>query len=119
PKMACNMFDNGAQDCVCYFADPGFKDVIDLHRVGYPIATIDANGDCVIGKSDHSGGCVNARTVKEQLLYELHDPAAYLTPDVVADISEAEVRESGVDEATLSGGRGHGRPEQVTGNVCF
>ena len=117
--MAGHLLECGAQVCGGYFADPGYKDVADLHRVGYPIAAIDANGDCVIGKSNQSGGSVNARTVKEQLLYELHDPAAYLTPDVVADISEAEVRESGVDEATLSGVRGHVRPEQLKVNVCF
>ena len=43
---------------------------------------------------------VDAPTVKEQLLYEIHDPAAYLTPDVVADISEAEVAKSGATRAS-------------------
>src|SRR5205809_220000 len=50
--MAGHLLECGAQVCGGYFADPGYKDVADLHRVGYPIAAIDANGDCVIGKSN-------------------------------------------------------------------
>jgi hypothetical protein len=57
--------------------------------------------------------------VKEQLLYELHDPAAYLTPDVVADISEAAVAQVGPDWVAVSGVRGHPRPENLKVIVCF
>src|SRR5690349_5819674 len=89
--------DAGAQVvvCGCYFADPGYKDVPGLAQVGFPIAEIDADGRCVIGKADGTGGLVTEATVKEQLLYEVHDPAGYLTPDVVADIAEAEVEAVG------------------------
>jgi hypothetical protein len=78
--------------------------------VGFPIAEVDADGGCVIFKADGTGGCVDEHTVKEQLLYELHDPAAYLTPDVVADISAATVEQLGPDRVRLSGVRGHPRP---------
>ena len=57
-----------------------------LERVGFPIAEIDEDGACTISKAENTGGLVTERTVKEQLLYEVHDPAAYLTPDVTADI---------------------------------
>jgi hypothetical protein len=57
--------------------------------------------------------------VKEQLLYEVHDPAAYLTPDVVADISEAEVHQIGADRIAVSGVRGHPRPDKLKVTVCF
>ena len=64
----------------------------------------------MIGKAARTGGCVTLATVKEQLLYEVHDPAAYLTPDVTADIREARVAEAGPDRVALSGVRGHERP---------
>ena len=117
--MAGHLLECGAQVTGGYFADPGFKDVPVLHNVGFPIAELFADGSFVITKADNTGGLVDARTVKEQLLYELHDPAAYLTPDVVADISEAEVEEIGKDRVAITGVRGHQRPETLKVTVCF
>jgi hypothetical protein len=117
--MAGHLLECGAQVTGGYFADPGFKDVPDLHNVGFPLAEISADGSFVITKAEHTGGVVNARTVKEQLLYELHDPAAYLTPDVVADISEAEVTELSENRVTVTGVRGHQRPDTLKVTVCF
>lgn len=117
--MAGHLLECGAQVTGGYFADPGYKDVPDPHAVGFPIAEIDADGDCVIGKADRTGGLVDALTVKEQLLYEIHDPAAYLTPDVIADITEAEVREVGPDRVLLTGVRGHPRPDTLKVNVFY
>src|SRR5262249_14501058 len=59
----------------------------DLGDVGYPIALVSETGDVAITKPAGSGGAVNVETVSEQLLYEVGDPAAYLTPDVVADFT--------------------------------
>ncbi|MBB1603496.1 acyclic terpene utilization AtuA family protein [Variovorax sp. UMC13] len=116
--MAGHLLECGAQVCGGYFADPGFKDVPGLAEVGFPIAEIAADGQCTVGKSAGTGGCVSEATVKEQLLYEVHDPAAYLTPDVVADITEAEVQAVGTDRVRLSGVRGHARPSRYKVNVC-
>ncbi|HUQ27357.1 MAG TPA: acyclic terpene utilization AtuA family protein [Usitatibacter sp.] len=117
--MAGHLLECGAQVTGGYFADPGMKDVPDLANVGYPITEIAGDGSCVVTKASNTGGLVDTRTVKEQLLYELHDPAAYLTPDVVADISEAEVAQVGKDRVRLSGVRGHPRPATLKSNVFF
>ncbi|MDR6537084.1 acyclic terpene utilization AtuA family protein [Variovorax soli] len=117
--MAGHLLECGAQVCGGYFADPGYKDVPGLASIGFPIAEIDADGSCTLGKAEGTGGFVSEATVKEQLLYEVHDPAAYLTPDVVADIGEAEVRAAGADRVALSGVRGHARPARYKVNVCF
>ncbi|MBU1358614.1 MAG: DUF1446 domain-containing protein [Gammaproteobacteria bacterium] len=116
--MAGHLLECGAQVCGGYFADPGFKDVPGLADVGFPIAEIDSDGRCTIGKSEGTGGYVTEATVKEQLLYEVHDPAAYLTPDVVADISEAEVNTVGANHVALTGVQGHPRPTHYKVNVC-
>jgi hypothetical protein len=117
--MAGHLLECGAQVCGGYFADPGLKDVPGLASVGFPIVEMQADGRFVVTKAHATGGRVDARTVKEQLLYEIHDPCAYLTPDVVADIGEAEVREVGADRVEVSGVRGHPRPATLKATVCF
>lgn len=116
--MAGHLLECGAQVCGGYFADPGYKDVPDLAQVGFPVAEIDARGGCIIGKAKGTGGLVNLASVKEQLLYEVHDPAAYLTPDVVADISAAELEALGPNRVALRGVRGHARTGTLKVNVC-
>ena len=76
-----------------YFADPGYKDVLGLARLGFPIGEVGEDGSLVITKVAGSGGAVTAQTCKEQLLYEVHDPKRYLQPDVVADFSQVKVEE--------------------------
>ena len=115
--MAGHLLECGAQVSGGYYADPGYKDVPDLAHVGYPIAEIDADGHCTVTKPQGTGGRIDEHTVKEQLLYEVHDPAAYLTPDVVADLTEARVVELGPNRVRLEGVRGHPRPLTLKANV--
>jgi hypothetical protein len=89
-----------------YFADPGFKDVPGLARLGFPIGEVDENGGIVVTKVESAGGRVTTATCKEQLLYEIHDPRRYLQPDVVADFSEVSVEEIATDRVRVLGGRG-------------
>lgn len=89
-----------------YFADPGFKDVPDLARLGMPIGEVREDGRVVVSKTQGSGGCVSEATCKEQLLYEIHDPARYIQPDVIADFTGVRVRQSGPDAVLVEGGSG-------------
>lgn len=89
-----------------YFADPGFKDVDGLARLGFPIAEVSEDGSLVITKVEGSGGAVTEATCKEQLLYEVHDPANYIQPDVVADFSEVTIKQIGPDRVSVSGAGG-------------
>lgn len=102
-----------------YFADPGFKDVDDLARLGFPLAEIDSEGEALITKVAGSGGRVSRATCTEQLIYEVHDPAAYLTPDVTADFSQVAFVEEGVDRVRAQGAAGHAQPEQLKVSVGY
>jgi hypothetical protein len=102
-----------------YFADPGFKDVPELARLGFPIGEVDDDGNVVVTKVAGSGGCVTAATVKEQLLYEIHDPARYLQPDVIADFSQVRVDEVGADRVRVTGGRGAARTPSLKVSVGY
>ncbi len=93
-----------------YFADPGYKDVAALARLGFPIGEVAQDGSVIITKVAGSGGQVTAATCKEQLLYEIHDPRAYLTPDVVADFSGVQITELGPDRVRVRGATGKPRP---------
>ena len=117
--MAGHILECGAQVTGGYFADPGRKDVPDLANVGYPIVEVHADGRFVVTKAARTGGCVTRRTVTEQLLYEIHDPAAYLTPDVVADITQCSVEEIGTDRVEVRGILGHPRPPTLKATVCY
>jgi hypothetical protein len=102
-----------------YFADPGYKDVADLARLGFPIGEVGEDGSLVITKVLGSGGAVTAQTCKEQLLYEVHDPRQYFQPDVVADFSQVTVEEIGPDRVRVSGGRGNKRTETLKVSVGY
>ncbi len=102
-----------------YFADPGFKDVPNLARLGFPLAEVDAEGQALITKLPQSGGCVTARTCTEQLLYEIENPARYLQPDVVADFSQVALQQDGPDRVRATGASGQPRPDTLKVTVGY
>jgi hypothetical protein len=83
-----------------------WQDAPDLGNVGYPIAEVKDDGSFTIGKPPGSGGAVNIETVSEQLLYEVGDPGAYLTPDVTADFTSFTLAQAGPNLVRIQGARG-------------
>lgn len=108
--VAGHLLECGAQLTGAYFADPGFKDVENLAEVGFPIAEIDEAGEVVVTKANNTGGLVSRATVCEQILYEMHDPANYLTPDVTLDITDLSVVEVSPNRVRLTGAKGKPPP---------
>ncbi|NIF66932.1 DUF1446 domain-containing protein, partial [Burkholderia sp. Cy-647] len=102
-----------------YFADPGWLDVPDLARLGFPIGEVAEDGAVTITKLARSGGRVSAETCKQQLIYEIHDPARYLQPDVTADFSRVTVSEEGPDRVRVTGGAGRARPDTLKVSVAY
>jgi hypothetical protein len=102
-----------------YFADPGYKDVPGLDRLGFPIAEVDETGEALLTKLPGSGGALTVRNCKEQILYEVHDPSRYLTPDVAADFSAVRFAELGPDKVRISGARGTERPAKLKISTGF
>ncbi len=113
-----HLLECGAQVSGAYFADPGFKDVPDLAHVGFPIAEIAADGGFILSKPAGTGGMIDRATVTEQVLYEMHNPAAYLVPDVTADITGMVLDDLGGDRVAVSGVRGHRPPADLKATLC-
>jgi hypothetical protein len=102
-----------------YYADPGTKPVPGLARLGFPFADVDADGRCVLGKLEGTGGALDPRTCAEQLLYEIGDPTAYPTPDVTADFSAVRFTRTGPDRVSVDGGSGRARPPELKVTLGF
>jgi hypothetical protein len=97
-----HLLECGAQVTGGYFSDPGFKDVPEPWNFAFPIAEVSEDGSAVLSKVAGTGGMIDLRTVKEQLLYEVHDPANYITPDVVVDFTTTRLEQVGPDRVRVS-----------------
>jgi hypothetical protein len=117
--LAGHLLECAGQITGGYFADPGFKDVEGLARLGFPIGEVREDGDIVITKVQGSGGLVTSASVKEQILYEIHDPARYFQPDVVADFSSVRVEDLGNDRVRVSGAGGGPRTGSLKVSVGY
>jgi hypothetical protein len=102
-----------------YFADPGYKDVSDLARLGFPYADVSEDGNAILGKVEGSGGEISIRTCKEQLLYEVHDPSSYYQPDVIANFTGVRFKSVGPDRVAVSGGTGRAKPPTLKVTIGY
>jgi hypothetical protein len=118
-STAGHLLECGAQITGGYFYDPGYKDVPDPANIGFPIAEVHEDGSLFITKALRTGGLVTPETVKEQLLYEIHDPSHYITPDVTLDFTQVTVQPAGPDRVQVLGVRGKPAPATFKVTVCF
>ncbi|AXE20407.1 ABC transporter substrate-binding protein [Runella rosea] len=102
-----------------YFADPITKPVTNMDTLGHPFADVFADGSAIIGKVEDTGGVVNLATVKEQLLYEVVNPYAYLTPDVSANFTTVQLEEIAENQVKVWGGTGHEKPPTLKVSVGY
>jgi hypothetical protein len=85
----------------------------DLTHIGYPIAEVWEDGTALITKAPGTGGRVNFDTVRQQLLYEVHNPHTYHAPDVVLDMGHITLHDEGYDRVRLTGARGQAPSDQL------
>ncbi|AYQ31925.1 acyclic terpene utilization AtuA family protein [Runella sp. SP2] len=102
-----------------YFADPITKPVTNMDTLGHPFADVFADGTAIISKVAGTGGVVNLATVKEQLLYEVINPHAYLTPDVSANFTTVQLEEIGDNQVKVWGGTGQEKPSTLKVSVGY
>lgn len=114
-----HLLECGGQVTGGYYAEPGKKDVADLARLGFPIAEVSEDGAIVITKVEGSGGKVTEHTCKEQILYEVHDPKTYLTPDVTADFSQITFTEIAPNRISVTGVTGRARTDTLKVSVGY
>jgi hypothetical protein len=96
-----------------------WEGIPDLEIVGFPIIEADADGSFVITRHASSGGRVSRAGVTEQLVYELGDPARYITPDVIADFRTIRLVDDGPDRVRVSGVRGSPPPEKIKLSISY
>lgn len=117
--LAGHLLECGSQVSGGYFADPPRKLVPDMARIGFPIGRIEADGTIEIFKPAGTGGRIDRATVTEQILYEMHDPAVYVTPDVTLDITDVRIEEIAPDHVRVTGARGHPRPGMLKATLGY
>ena len=96
-----------------------WQTIPDLARVGFPIVEASADGTFVVTKHEGTGGRVNVPSVKEQLVYEMGDPAGYITPDCVADFTTIRLEDAGRDRVRVFGVRGRPATDSLKVSVSY
>lgn len=102
-----------------YFADPPFCNVPEIADLGFPIAEVTADGSATFTKAPRTGGLLNIATCTQQLLYEIHDPHQYVTPDAVADFSAVRFSQVGPNRVHAAGATGTRRPDRLKVVVAY
>ena len=102
-----------------YFSDPGIKDIEGLATLGFPFADIESDGTAIFSKVEGTGGEITLATMKEQLLYEVINPHAYFTPDIIADFSSVQFELLEKNKIKVSGVTAVGKPETLKVSIGY
>lgn len=103
-------------------ATRGFNEwdkVKNVANIGFPILEFSENGEAIIEKVPGSGGVVNEWSIKEQLMYEVHDPKNYIMPDGIADFTTIKLEDLGNNRVKLSNMSGKPRPEKLKVQIGY
>lgn len=111
--MLAHLLECGVHVTGGNFADPPYKVVPDLVNPSMPLVEMDADGNGVLTKLPGTGGLVSEETCKTQLVYEIHDPSKYLTPDVTANFTNVEVKQIAANRVRCWGASGSRWPEMI------
>lgn len=118
--VAGHLLECGAQVSGGYFDDGSSrKHVPDLWNTGFPIAEVGADGKIVITKAKGTGGMITRETCTEQLLYEIHDPETYITPDAVADFSHVNLTELAPNQISVTGATAKERTDTLKVSIGY
>ena len=102
--IAGHIIECGGQVSGGNFTD--WEKVEDFVDIGFPIIEAHPDGTFYVTKHENTGGLVSEMTVKEQLLYEIGDPASYITPDCIADFSTIQIKQDGENRVKVWGIKG-------------
>ena len=114
---AGHILECGAQVTGGNFTD--WQRIPSMLDVGYPIAEVQPDGEFVVTKHPNTGGMVSQRTVTEQLLYEIGDPRAYMTPDVTVDFTSLQLSQEAPDRVRVSNARGLPAPATLKVSMVY
>ncbi|MDL2273134.1 DUF1446 domain-containing protein [Oscillospiraceae bacterium OttesenSCG-928-G22] len=117
--LAGHLLECAGQVTGGYYADPGKKEVPDLHRLGFPIVEFREDGRFTVSKVPGTGGLVSEATCKEQMIYEIHDPTCYYTPDGVANFSRVAFHALGKDLVQAEGATASPPTDTLKVSVCY
>lgn len=96
-----------------------WRDVPDWENIGYPIVDFTKDGTFCVTKPPGTGGLVNVATVAEQILYEVGDPARYVLPDVVCDLTQVRVQQYAPDRVQVRGVKGGPPPPSYKASATY
>ena len=115
--LAGHITECGAQCTGGNYSD--WKSVPDLAGVGYPIIEMQPDGKFCITKHKGTGGLVNRETVGEQILYEMGDPAHYISPDVCVDFTSFSLKENGENRVSVADVKGFEATESYKVSISY